>query len=176
VLVVNATQEEESELGEELSLMGCRKPGLRIVGYETGTSKDRSVFQQVQWFSPLMSSRQDLYKTGGIISITSRILVVDMLQNDIPVDRITGLIVLHAERWVYPWFCGARRSFTRYRVSPTHIVSFIARLYREKNSTGFLKAFTDQPEHITSGISPLKAIMKELHLRRVSIWPRSVFF
>ena len=41
VLLVNATQEEETEIGEELGLLGCRKPGLRIVGYETGTSKDR---------------------------------------------------------------------------------------------------------------------------------------
>ncbi|KAL0062171.1 DNA repair protein RAD16 [Marasmius tenuissimus] len=139
VLLVNATQEEETEIGEELGLMGCRKPGLRIVGYETGSSRDR----------------QDLYKKGGLIAVTSRILVVDMLQNDIPINMITGIIVLHAEK-----------------VSPLHVVSFITRLYREKNTTGFLKAFTDQPEHITSGLSPLKNVMKELHLRRVSIYPR----
>lgn len=58
------------------------------------------------------------------------------------------------------------------RISPLHILSFIARLYREKNTTGFLKAFSDQPEHITSGLSPLKSIMKELQLRRVHIYPR----
>jgi len=40
VLLVNATPEEESAIGEELGIMGCRKPGLRIVGYET-PSKDR---------------------------------------------------------------------------------------------------------------------------------------
>lgn len=40
VLLVNATPEEESEIGEELGIMGCRKPGLRVLGYETG-SKDR---------------------------------------------------------------------------------------------------------------------------------------
>lgn len=44
--------------------------------------------------------RQDLYKNGGLISVTSRILVVDMLQSDIPTDLITGIIVLHAERCV----------------------------------------------------------------------------
>lgn len=32
------------------------------------------------------------------MSVTSRILVVDMLQSDIPVDLITGIIVLHAEK------------------------------------------------------------------------------
>jgi DNA excision repair protein ERCC-4 len=45
-------------------------------------------------------------------------------------------------------------------------------LYRGKNTTGFLKAFSDQPEHITSGMSPLKNIMKELQLRKVHICPR----
>ncbi|KAG6917271.1 hypothetical protein DXG01_003219 [Tephrocybe rancida] len=138
VLLVNATPEEESEIGEELGLMGCRKPGLRVVGYETG-SKDR----------------QALYKRGGLISITSQILVVDMLQSDIPTHLITGIIVLHAEK-----------------VSPLVLEAFIVRLYREKNKNGFLKAFTDEPEHITSGLSPLKNIMKELQLRTVHIYPR----
>ena len=48
VLLVNATQEEESEIGEELGIMGCRKPGLRVVGYETG-SKDRLVLNCSRW-------------------------------------------------------------------------------------------------------------------------------
>ncbi|KAJ6579203.1 hypothetical protein DFH09DRAFT_1447495 [Mycena vulgaris] len=138
VLLVNATAEEESEIGEELGIMGCRKPGLRVIGFETG-SKDR----------------QTLYKKGGLFSVTSRILVVDMLQGDIPTDRISGIIILHAER-----------------VTPLVLEAFIVRLYREKNKTGFLKAFTDQPEHITSGMSPLKNIMKELQLRTVHIYPR----
>ncbi|KAG6830270.1 hypothetical protein H0H92_001536 [Tricholoma furcatifolium] len=97
VLLVNATPEEESEIGEELGLLGCRKPGLRVVGYETGNK-----------------------------------------------DRVTPLV----------------------------LEAFIVRLYREKNKNGFLKAFTDEPEHITSGLSPLKNIMKELQLRSVHIYPR----
>lgn len=40
VLLVNASQEEESAIGEELGTMGVRKPGLRVVGYDTG-KKDR---------------------------------------------------------------------------------------------------------------------------------------
>jgi hypothetical protein len=34
------------------------------------------------------------------MSVTSRILVVDMLQSDIPIDLITGILVLHAEKYV----------------------------------------------------------------------------
>ncbi|THH13224.1 hypothetical protein EW146_g6966 [Bondarzewia mesenterica] len=138
VLLVNASPEEEAAIGEELGIMGCRKPGLRVVGYEM-PKKDR----------------QDLYKKGGLISVTSRILVVDILQSDIPTELITGILVLHAEK-----------------VNALSLEAFIVRLYREKNKTGFLKAFSDQPEHITSGLSPLKNIMKELQLRAVHIYPR----
>lgn len=42
--------------------------------------------------------RQDLYKSGGLLSVTSRILIVDMLNDKIPVGLLTGLIVLHAEQ------------------------------------------------------------------------------
>ncbi|KIM83728.1 hypothetical protein PILCRDRAFT_97161 [Piloderma croceum F 1598] len=133
VLLVNASQEEESVIGEEVGMMGVRRPGLRVVGHEIG-KKDRG---------------------GGLMSVTSRILVVDMLQSDIPTDLITGILVLHAEK-----------------VTALSLEAFIVRLYRGKNTTGLVKAFTDQPEHITSGISPLKNIMKELQLRKVHIYPR----
>lgn len=58
------------------------------------------------------------------------------------------------------------------RVTALALEAFIVRLYREKNQNGFLKAFTDQPEHITSGMSPLKNIMKELQVRRAHMYPR----
>lgn len=42
VVLVNASPEEEAAIGEELGIMGCRRPGLRSVGYEMG-KKDRCV-------------------------------------------------------------------------------------------------------------------------------------
>ena len=36
VMIVNAHAEEELAIGEMLGVMGCRKPGLRILGYGTG--------------------------------------------------------------------------------------------------------------------------------------------
>lgn len=41
-----------------------------------------------------------MYKDGGLFSVTSRILIVDMLKGVIPVELITGLVVLHAEECV----------------------------------------------------------------------------
>ncbi|KAF7794882.1 hypothetical protein EIP86_006025 [Pleurotus ostreatoroseus] len=138
VILVNASPEEASAVGEELGILGCRHPGLRIVGFETGKKE-----------------RQELYKKGGLLAVTSQILTVDMLTSDIPTQLVTGLVMLHAER-----------------VSPSSSEAFIARLYREKNKKGFFKAFSDEPEHITSGLSPLRTIMKELQLRTVHIYPR----
>ena len=140
VILVNASQEEASAIGEELSVLGCRNPGLRIIAFETGRKE-----------------REELYKKGGILAVTSQILTVDMLTGDIPTHLITGLVMLHAER-----------------VSPSSSEAFIARLFHEKNKSGFLKAFTDEPEHITHGLSPLRTIMKELQLRTVHIYPRYV--
>jgi DNA excision repair protein ERCC-4 len=60
------------------------------------------------------------------------------------------------------------------RIKPTSQDAFVVTLYREKNQTGFLKAFTDQPEHITNGMQPLKNVMKELQIRNVHIYPRFV--
>jgi hypothetical protein len=54
------------------------------------------------------------------------------------------------------------------RVTALDSTAFITRLYREKNQTGFLKAFSDQPEHITSGMSPLRNILKELQVGKIS--------
>ena len=36
--------------------------------------------------------RKNLHKSCGLISVTSRILVVDMLQSDVPIELITGML------------------------------------------------------------------------------------
>lgn len=42
VFLVNASPEEEYAIGEELGILGCKRPGLQIVGFETG-KRDRYV-------------------------------------------------------------------------------------------------------------------------------------
>lgn len=58
------------------------------------------------------------------------------------------------------------------RVTALSGEAFVVRLFRERNDAGFVKAFSDEPEHLTSGMYPLKSIMKELQLRKVHIYPR----
>ena len=82
--------------------------------------------------------RKNLYKSGGLISVTSRILVVDMLQSDIPIELITGMLIMHAEQWVLT-LSALHMTLTARRVTPLVLEAFIVRLYREKNKMGFVK-------------------------------------
>lgn len=51
-----------------------------------------------QLFHTVFNCRQDVYLSGGIQFITTRILIVDMLKNRIPIDKITGFIIIRAHK------------------------------------------------------------------------------
>ena len=102
-----------------------------------------------------VGTREKMYGQGGIFSITSRILVVDLLTSLLDPETITGLVVLHADKIV-----------------ATSLEAFILRIYRQRNKAGFLKAFSDNPEPFTTGFAPLSTMMRNLFLRNVSLWPR----
>ncbi|CAO1633670.1 unnamed protein product [Sympodiomycopsis kandeliae] len=139
VLIVNARPDEEAGLSEELTSLGVRQPGLRSIGHETNGQK-----------------RQNLYHSGGLISLTNRILVGDMLSKLVPTELITGIVVLHAED----------------TNSPAHQLAFMTNLYRSSNKDGFLKAFSDNAESFATGLSPLQTVMGQLRIRKVELWPR----
>ena len=46
----------------------------------------------------LCSSRNAIYMEGGVIFVTSRILVVDMLTDKVPTHLITGILVYRAHK------------------------------------------------------------------------------
>ncbi|KAL1915153.1 uncharacterized protein VTP21DRAFT_7634 [Calcarisporiella thermophila] len=142
VLLLNTNQEEETALREELAVNGVKQPGLRVINNETPASE-----------------RSEIYKSGGILSITSRILIVDMLNKSIPTHIVSGILVNHAER-----------------VTTTSTEAFILRVFREENKEGFIKAFSDNPEQFVSGFAPLQKTLKLLHLRKVYLWPRFHLF
>ena len=73
--------------------------------------------------SMTVDKRKRVYENGGIVSVTSRILVVDLLSGVVEPNDITGLFILHAEK-----------------VKETSNESFIINLYRDGNDWGFVKA------------------------------------
>lgn len=102
-----------------------------------------------------VENRQKLYARGGVYSITSQILVVDLLSGVLDPAAVTGLVILHAEK-----------------VVATSTEAFIVRTFRQKNKHGFLKAFSDGPEPLTMGYSPLTTMMRNLFLRKPALYPR----
>lgn len=55
-------------------------------------------------------------------------------------------------------------TFLFYLASPSHRLSC--------SQDGFLKAFSDDPEHFSYGISPLQTVLTQLQIRKVDLWPR----
>ncbi|MCJ1393131.1 hypothetical protein MMC18_006003 [Xylographa bjoerkii] len=144
IVVVGADERENGWIGEALAEHAAisRAPLAR------GLSRVNTDMMSV-------GTREKMYSQGGIFSITSRILVVDLLSKLLNPETITGFIVLHSERIV-----------------ATSLEAFIIRIYRQLNKAGFLKAFSDNPEPFTTGFAPLATMMRNLFLRKPSLWPR----
>lgn len=144
VIVVGAEDQENDWIGEALAehYAISRAPqarGLRVINTDKAT----------------VATREKIYSEGGIVSVTSRILIVDLLSKLLDPETVTGLIVLHAEK-----------------VITTSSEAFIVRVFRQDNKIGFVKAFTDAPEPLISTYAPLGAMLRNLFLRRPALYPR----
>ncbi|KAL9594454.1 MAG: hypothetical protein Q9219_007024 [cf. Caloplaca sp. 3 TL-2023] len=144
VVIVGAEDRENGWIGEALAEHAAVSKSPMARG-----------LSQVNTDAMSVGTREKMYSQGGIFSVTSRILVVDLLSKLLNPETVTGLIVLHAERTV-----------------ATSIEAFIIRIYRQMNKSGFLKAFSDNPEPFTTGFAPLASMMRNLFLRKPSLWPR----
>ncbi|CAO4365151.1 unnamed protein product [Caenorhabditis nigoni] len=101
-----------------------------------------------------IKDRQSIYLEGGVQFCSSRVLLVDLLQNRIPVDRIAAIFVYRAHQTL--------NAFQD---------SFILRLYREKKPDGMVKAFTDVP-NVLSSLGQLQRLVDRLYIRHVELMPR----
>ncbi|KAF2499431.1 DNA repair protein [Lophium mytilinum] len=144
ILLLGADERENTWIGEALAEHAAISMSPKARGLSLVNTDVMSV-----------ATREKMYTQGGIFSITSRILIVDFLSNLLNPETVTGIVVLHAER-----------------VVATSLEAFILRIYRQKNKSGFLKAFSDSPEPFTSGFSPLSNMMKNLFLQKPSLYPR----
>ncbi|KAF9988517.1 hypothetical protein BGZ65_001979 [Modicella reniformis] len=141
VMLINTNAEEEAALRDDL---------LRSTNVGQGGAYFRTITSEQS-----VTERGDLYRYGGVLAVTSRILVMDLLTGRIPVHLVTGILVANA-----------------HRVTATSTEAFILRLFRQGNSEGFIKAFSDHPETFSQGFATLEKTMKLLYLRKVNLWPR----
>ncbi|TDZ34204.1 DNA repair protein rad16 [Colletotrichum spinosum] len=144
IILVGAEDRENNWIGEALAEHAAISQSPNARGLTVVNTDFTSV-----------GAREKMYARGGIFSITSRILVVDLLTNLLDTEKVTGLVVLHADRIV-----------------ATSLEAFILRIYRQKNKFGFLKAFSDNPDPFSTGFSPLTTMMRNLFLKKASLWPR----
>ncbi|XP_067003038.2 DNA repair endonuclease XPF isoform X2 [Anabrus simplex] len=101
------------------------------------------------------AEREIVYLEGGVLFVSPRILVVDLLKNRVPIANITGFLVYRAH--------GILESCQE---------AFAIRLFRQKNKTGFVKAFSSSPQSFTRGFAQVQHIMKTLFVCNLYLWPR----
>jgi len=99
--------------------------------------------------------RYDLFARGGCFIITSRLLIVDLLDHKVSVESILGMLVANA-----------------HRLTETSLESFILRVYRERQRVGFVKAFSEDPEGLTGTFAKVDRTMKLLWIQKLYLWPR----
>ena len=137
VLVIGLSDEEEQYF----------KTRLDIEGAKTLPKKVTSEYSS--------NERKLLYLDGGVLFVTTRILVVDMLTDRIPMPLITGILVARA-----------------HKTAENCQDAFILRMYRQKNKTGFVKAFSSSPVSFTTGFGQVERVMRGLFVRNLYLWPR----
>ncbi|XP_033840909.1 DNA repair endonuclease XPF [Periophthalmus magnuspinnatus] len=137
VLLLNTTTPEQEYLTEQLRVEGV-------------THLPRTVTSDIQ-----STERYNVYTEGGVLFVTSRILVVDFLTDRIPAHLVSGILVYRA-----------------HKIIESCQEAFILRLFRQKNKTGFIKAFTDKATAFCSGFCQVERVMRNLFVKKLYIWPR----
>lgn len=113
-----------------------------MITNEAGQSKDRTL----------------LYQQGGVLCITSRILIVDLLSNVVTAQQITGMLVHNA-----------------HQVTEQSTEAFILRIFQSQkrpHGSGFVKAFTESADALLSGFAKVDKVLKALHVRKLYLVPR----
>uniref|UniRef100_A0A7S4BJ87 Uncharacterized protein n=1 Tax=Chrysotila carterae TaxID=13221 RepID=A0A7S4BJ87_CHRCT len=88
--------------------------------------------------------RMEKYLGGGVLLVTTRILTVDMLCARVPFAHVSGVIVANA-----------------HRVGENSNISFIMRMFRQHNTTGFVRALSDDAASLTAGFSKVEKIVRD---------------
>ncbi|KAH9281462.1 DNA repair endonuclease XPF [Echinococcus granulosus] len=99
--------------------------------------------------------RLQAYRRGGVVFVSSRILVVDLLRGTMPVELVTGVLVLRC-----------------HILHESSQESFMLRLLRERNPQIFIKAFTDNAIALMSGYNRVEHLMSQFGVSRLLLWPR----
>ncbi|XP_053990114.1 uncharacterized protein LOC128882524 isoform X2 [Hylaeus volcanicus] len=101
--------------------------------------------------------REKFYLKSGIVLMSSRLVVTDILSGRLPRSLINGLIIMNAHNVAQPFLN----------------TLFAVKLIREENQTAFLKAFSDLPEGFNRETSHIDRVLKDLFLQEIHLCHRS---
>ena len=137
VFLLNCSKEEEELLTHDLTMRGVARPP-EVINNECSAQE-----------------RVERYLCGGVLLVTARILIVDLLCDRVPIEQTTGFVVANA-----------------HRVTEGGNIAFILRIARQRNSRAFIRALSDDACGLTSGFSRAEKLMRLLYARKVHVWPR----
>ena len=137
IIVLGTTNHDEQYFIDTLKGLG-NKQLPRVVTFECSSDE-----------------REVMYLEGGVLFMSGRILVVDLLKNRVPLKLVTGILVYRA-----------------HNILNSYQEAFALRLYRQSNKTGFIKAFTNSALAFTVGFAQVERIMKALFVKKLYLWPR----
>ena len=103
----------------------------------------------------ILKSLVHLYAGGGLIILSARVLLMDLLHSRIPIPLITGIMIQNA-----------------HKVSEYGMEAFCLYLLRKQNESAFIKAFSDDPESLIRGFSKAEKILKTLRVSNLFLYPR----
>jgi DNA excision repair protein ERCC-4 len=135
-----------------------------MITNESGQAKDREI----------------LYAQGGIIGITSRILIVDLLSGVLTSRQISGLLIAHGhavteqstEAFIIRIYKSHKLQLLQSSASTTDGHSKDQSHNWKENEGGFVKAITDNADALVSGFAQVDKILKALHVRKLFLYPR----
>ncbi len=104
----------------------------------------------------LAQERSDLYLKGGCFIITSRILIVDLLGDKVNPLFISGMLVCNA-----------------HHMTEFSTEKFIIRVFKKKNHQGWIKAFSDEPDALLTGMTKVEELLQSMYMRKMYLWPRN---
>jgi len=163
IFILNLTQTQEQSIIEYIIKKNKKenKKGEAVKERENGkrnkskrikmidNEQDSSFFKIIH-AETNQKKRREIYKQGGLISISNRIMIIDLLGGIIPINQISNIIILNTERT------------KEYGLEPFIIFSI-----KESNPSMQILGFT---EEIFDG-NP-ERILKVLQIREMIIWPR----
>ncbi|KAG7306142.1 hypothetical protein JYU34_008734 [Plutella xylostella] len=134
-----------------------KDPGNLVLVINSGDHEEKYFMEKfnLNHLPTLGTEREKAYLEGGVHFVSTRILVVDLLKNRVPIAHITGIIVLRA-----------------HTILESCQEAFALRLYRQSNKTGFIKAFSNSPISFTFGYHQVEKVMRALFVTELFLWPR----